>query len=204
MLGYENNQLVEAVDFPYDEIDGESEPESIDDTFWHLQGELLGEILRFLTVPRTLAGMGSRVATLALYLNPALIEQTSLKEIGRLHDDASSTALSKALLLLQDKFKLHKAHFQKAEHLRERFRRSAIVGHEERKLNGTNDSKTPNEVEYLRQEVRRLTDGLQAIEANAIVALKERSAKGGRAAKGKAHAKERARIAAKARWRKPR
>ena len=45
---------------------------------------------------------------------------------------------------------------------------------------------------------------LQAIEANAIVALKERSAKGGTAAKGKPYTNERARIAAKARWRKPR
>jgi hypothetical protein len=47
-------------------------------------------------------------------------------------------------------------------------------------------------------------DELEAIEANAIVALKERSAKGARSHKGTAYARERARIAAKARWRKPR
>lgn len=63
------------------------------------------------------------------------------------------------------------------------------AAHEERKLNGSNGAKKPNEIEYLRREVRRLTDELEAIEANAIVALKERSAKG-RSHKGTAFTRE--------------
>jgi hypothetical protein len=206
MLAWENNSLVETVNFDYDAIDGkQSEANNVDDSFWHLQGELLVEILRFLTVPKTLAGRGQRVSALALYLNPSLIDEKSLKDIEKLEDaQCSGTALSKALLTFQQKFNAHRGYFQKAAYLSETYRRSAIVAHEQRKQNGNGQAKgKPCEIEYLRAENRRLAKKLQEIEDSAIIALKERSAKGGRAHKGTAFAKRRAKKAAKARHAKP-
>jgi hypothetical protein len=68
-----------------------------------------------------------------------LIDETSLTEISReLNGSADPAALSKALLVFQDKFKLCPAYYQKAAHLRETFRRSAIATDQERKANGKN------------------------------------------------------------------
>ena len=206
-MGWENGSLVETVDFDYDSIDGREVPtESVDETFWRNQGELLGEILRWLTVPKTLAGMGQRVATLALYLNPELIDQKALTDIEKLDGaPVSGAALSKALLTFQAKHGAHRGYFQKAAYLSDTYSRSATVVHEQRreKLNGNGKHPQHNE-EYLKRQVADLERQLQETKDNSICSIKERASKGGKSHKGTAFAARRAKKAAKARWRKPR
>ena len=202
-MGWENGSQVETCDFDYDAIDGETLPESVDEQFWRSQGELFGEILRWLTTPKTLEGIGARVKTLCLYLNPALIEETSLTEIKRLQGAPCGAALSKALLTLQAKFDLNPSYFQKASYLRDVFRRSAVASHQERKakLNG-NGAHLKDDKEYLKAENERLKAEMEEIKANTLLSVKEFASKGGRSHKGTAFAKRRAKRAARARWRK--
>jgi hypothetical protein len=209
-LAWENGQRVDTVDFDYAAIDGEqSEPESVDESFWRMQGELFGEILRWLTIPKTLEGIGARVKTLCLYLNPTLIEETSLTEIKKLEGAPCGAALSKALLSLQGKFDLHPSYFQKASYLRDVFRRSAVAVHAERKakLNGNakvngNGAHLKDSKEYLKAENERLKAEMEETKANSLPSVKEFASKGGKAHRGTAFAKQRAKRAAKARWKK--
>ena len=130
-MNYADGRIVETVDFDYDAIDnpsGDEIQEKLDDDFWRLQGELFGDILRWLTVPKTLEGIGQRALGLTLYINPALIPQTSLAQIERLDGaPVGSAAISKALLLFQRKHNLPPGYFQKAEYLTDVYRRSAMV-----------------------------------------------------------------------------
>jgi len=192
MLAWENGSQVEAVDFDYDAIDGDvdSEPKNSDERFWQFASDLLSEVMRFLTVPRTLAEQGARVRALALRLAPELIDETSLTEISRqLNGKGDPAALSKALLVLQDKFQLCPAHYQKMGYLRDVFRRSAIAAHQDRKANGSNGTngsthhKHDSEVQYLKDKVHKLEAELEDLQSRSILSLQERASLGGKAHK---------------------
>src|ERR1700756_5029041 len=81
-----------AIGFDYSALDVQSSPINLDEEFWHAQGELLGDVLRWMTTPRSLAGMGARCCALALYLNPELINKSSLQEISRMRGSPGRAA----------------------------------------------------------------------------------------------------------------
>ena len=71
---FESGRLVETVDFPFDEIDralGVEPPEENDDAqFWRFEGEMVGEILRWLTEIDDDAAIDGRLRGLAHVLCP--------------------------------------------------------------------------------------------------------------------------------------
>ena len=119
-----------SIGFDYDAID--AQPLTVDEEFWHAQGELLGDVLRWLTRARSLNGIGARCCVLALYLNPDVIKKSSLKQIASMRGAPGTAALSKAMLEFQRRYDLKPAPYQKIFWMRERYRRSAIVAHEQR------------------------------------------------------------------------
>jgi hypothetical protein len=120
-----------SVDFDFSLLD-EPEAGDVDTEFWRAQSELLADILRWVTVPRTLAGAGARCYALVLYLNPSIITQRSLREICSMSGSPCVSALSKAMLEFQERYALKPSYYQKPVWMRERFRRSAIIAHEQR------------------------------------------------------------------------
>ena len=130
-----------VVGFDYAALDGERSI-SLDDEFWHAQGELLGDVLRWVTTPRSLSGIGARCCALALYLNPDLINKSSLEEISHMRGSPCRAALSKAMLEFQRRYQLKPSHYQKAIWMRERYSRSAIVAHQQR-ARSSNHAMTP-------------------------------------------------------------
>jgi hypothetical protein len=119
------------VGFDYDAIDL-AQSLTPDEEFWHAQGELFGDVLRWLTSARSLSRMGARCCVLALYLNPKLISKSSLEEISRMRGSPGRAALSKAMLEFQRRYGLRPAAYQKLLWMRERYRRSAILAHQQR------------------------------------------------------------------------
>ena len=119
------------VGFDYTAVDS---PKSLtlDEEFWQAQGELLGDVLRWMTTPRSLAGIGARCCALALYLNPELINKSSLEEISRMTGSPCRAALSKAMLEFQRRYNLKPSHYQKPVWMRERYRRSALLAHQQK------------------------------------------------------------------------
>jgi hypothetical protein len=115
-----------VVAFDYGALDAR-EPVGFDEEFWAAQGEFLHDILLWLTVPRSLSGMGARCCTLALYLSPELINKSALREISAMPGSPTAAALSKAMLEFQERYRLHLGHYQKPAWMRERYRRSALV-----------------------------------------------------------------------------
>src|SRR5262252_6525458 len=85
------------VDFDYGMLDGQELP-GVDTEFWRAQGELLVDILRWLTTPRSLAGAGARCHVLSLYLNASIAGKSSLREIAAMPEAPTVAALSKAML----------------------------------------------------------------------------------------------------------
>ncbi len=120
--------------FDYAALDGHL-PLSSDEEFWAAQGELLGDILRWLTAPRSLSGMGARCALLALYLNPEIVNKCTLKEISTMRGAPGVAALSKAMLEFQRRHDLKPSFYQKSAWMRERYRKSALVAHGQRGRN---------------------------------------------------------------------
>jgi hypothetical protein len=132
----EDGYSVEVTIFDYGALDPHEESE--DEEFWRIQGELLGEILRWLTVPQKPAAVGQRVLALCLYLNPDLIEQDSLRKISKAcKDGVTAAALSHSLREFQDQFQAHRGAFQKAEHLRGIYSRSRVASHQSRQVSQT-------------------------------------------------------------------
>jgi hypothetical protein len=125
-----NNGHEPSIGFDYDAIDVRS-PLTADEEFWQAQGELLGDVLRWLTQARSLSGMGARCCVLALYLNPEVIKKSSLKQIASMHGAPGRAALSKAMLEFQRRYSLKPAQYQKVFWMRDRYRRSAIVAHQQ-------------------------------------------------------------------------
>jgi hypothetical protein len=123
--GKGHNGAVPSVQFDYDALDRE-EPVA-DAEFWAAQGELLGDILRWLTAPRSLSQMGARCCVLSLYLNPAIIGKCTLKQIATMRGSPGVSALSKAMIEFQKSYALKPGYYQKALWMRERYRRSALV-----------------------------------------------------------------------------
>jgi hypothetical protein len=117
-----------SVGFDFEGLDV-SEVPGVDEQFWGAQAELLADLLRWATVPHSLAHVGARVVVLVLYLNPRLINKSSLAEISRMRGAPSRAALSKALLEFQRRYELKTSYFQKPSWACERFRRSAIAAH---------------------------------------------------------------------------
>jgi hypothetical protein len=116
---------VPSVQFDYDALDRE-EPVA-DAEFWAAQGELLGDILRWLTAPRSLSRVGARCYVLSLYLNPAIINKCTLKQIATMRGSVGVSALSKAMIEFQNNYGLRPGNYQKVLWMRERYRRSALV-----------------------------------------------------------------------------
>jgi hypothetical protein len=118
---------------PYTDFDFASvdTPDSLglDTEFWHAQAELLGDLLRWVTIPHSLAGMGARLCVLVLYLNPRLINKTSLAEISRMRGAPTRAALSKAMLQFQARYALNPSYYQKAGWMRARYQKSAFAAH---------------------------------------------------------------------------
>jgi hypothetical protein len=118
------------VTFDYGALDPR-EPVGFDAEFWTAQGEFLGDVLRWLTIPRSLSGIGARCCTLVLYLNPGLINKSALREISAMPGAPGAAALSKAMIEFQDRYGLHLGNYQKPGWARERYSRSAIVAHQQ-------------------------------------------------------------------------
>jgi hypothetical protein len=126
-----------VVPFAYDQVlaDEEgNEPPTPDAKFWGLEGELLRDLLDWITTARDLTGMGARCAVLVMYLGRAdLIKPNSLRAIARLPDAPSASALSKALIELETKYNLRTSPIQKPRWSRQIFSKSAKCAHEERR-----------------------------------------------------------------------
>jgi hypothetical protein len=119
------------VGFDYTAIDSNSEePLTPDAEFWAAQGELLGDILRWLTRPRSLSAMGARCCLLALYLNPDIVNKCRLADISCMKGAPGPAALSKAMIEFQRRYNLKPSYYQRPLWMRERYRRSAIVAHQ--------------------------------------------------------------------------
>jgi hypothetical protein len=116
---------IPSVQFDYDALD-QDEPVA-DNEFWAAQGELLGDILRWLTAPRSLSRVGARCYVLSLYLNPAIIGKCSLKQIATMRGSVGVSALSKAMIEFQKNYNLRPGNYQKVLWMRDRYRRSALV-----------------------------------------------------------------------------
>ena len=124
MRTYTNGQTP-RVDFDYGALDRDQP--IADAEFWAAQGELLGDILRWLTAPRSLSRVGARCYVLSLYLNPAIIGKCSLKQIAMMRGSPGVSALSKAMIEFQEHYGLRPGNYQKVLWMRERYRRSALV-----------------------------------------------------------------------------
>jgi hypothetical protein len=126
-----------VTDFDYDKIldslDG-APPPDIDNEFWALEGALLVDILRWITTAKNLTGIGARCLVLTLILRPELIRASSLRQIGRMPDAPSASALSKCLLELEKKYGLRPSPIQKPAWTRQIFSKSARCAHQERRL----------------------------------------------------------------------
>jgi hypothetical protein len=115
-----------SVQFDYGALDQDESPVA-DAEFWAAQGELLGDILRWLTAPRSLSRVGARCYVLTLYLNPAIINKCTLKQIATMRGSVGVSALSKAMIEFQKNYGLRPGNYQKVLWMRERYRRSALV-----------------------------------------------------------------------------
>ena len=141
-MHFADDQITGVVNFDYDVLD-QTHPTRItpDHYFWQGQAAVLEELLRWLTVPKTDSGISARVRALCLYLHPSLIDATSLSQISKRKGAPTRAALSKALLRMQEKFGMSPGYYQKIGSLREKFSRSAKVGHQNRKSNGSRSQK---------------------------------------------------------------
>jgi hypothetical protein len=117
-----------CTDFDYTSLDVSELPE-LDQAFWSAQGELLHDVLLWLTEANNLSSVGARCLTLCLYLRPELIRASSLRELSKMENAPTAACLSKALCELEEKYGLRPGCFQKPAWARERFRRSAIAAH---------------------------------------------------------------------------
>jgi hypothetical protein len=113
-------------DYPALEQEKHTEPEA---EFWAAQAELLGDLLRWLTTPRSLGGMGARCVLLAFYLNPDIVNKSRLTEIAAMPGAPGKAALSKAMLEFQRRYELKPSAYQRLFWMRDRYRRSALVAH---------------------------------------------------------------------------
>jgi hypothetical protein len=194
---WQNRQWLEAQPFDYDSLD-ESPAERIDEAFWQDVGALFFEVLEFLTAPKRTVVIGQRTKALVLELRPGLIDEDSLLKISkRCRNGVTRQALCHALIKWQSKYGVHRGAFQKAAHLRETSRRSAIAAH--RNNGNIGQACRDSLIAELNAQLVSITDEINR-HRQAEQARREWNARGGRALTGTEAAKEKARQAAQARW----
>jgi hypothetical protein len=117
--------------FDFASLDDE-EVVDLDHEFWAAQSQLLNDLLIWATAGRSLEAAGARLYVLCLYLRPQIVNKCSLRQIAAMRGAPGVSALSKALIELQQKYALKPSYFQKPLWARERFRRSQIAVHQQR------------------------------------------------------------------------
>lgn len=137
-----NNGYEPSVGFDYAALDDMTV--DIDAQWWNAQGQLLNDILCWMTSPHSLARIGARCCLLAFYLNPEIINKSRLQDIASMPGSPSKAALSKAMIEFQKRYNLNPAVYQRPLWMRERYRRSAIVAHQTRAK--SNENKTSTQV----------------------------------------------------------
>ena len=109
--GFENGSMVRAYNFDYASLDGDDpEPVDSDAEFWRTQAELLQDVLRWVTEPKTADGVGARLCALCSYLCPPLVP-------AYVQNESMREELNKFLVRTQQKFPATPEYYRKIESL---------------------------------------------------------------------------------------